>query len=99
MLGLAVVAALEAGLQRICVTSPSAENVATLLQFVLRGLQRLGLEDMVDYHVRYVSAAHVFGGSGLAGKIAHKIVVQRRGGAKQVTCKKNCMPLKKESGE
>lgn len=85
MLGLGVVAGLESGLHRILVTSPSAENVSTLLQFVLRGLQRLGLEEMVDYQVHYVSATQVFGGSGLAGKIAHKIVVQRRGGTKQVS--------------
>ncbi|KAH8104752.1 GNAT acetyltransferase 2-domain-containing protein [Cristinia sonorae] len=50
-LGLAVAAALGHGYSNIFVTSPSPENLATLFDFVFKGLDALGYEEHLDYDI------------------------------------------------
>lgn len=48
-MGLAVAAAVASGLSNIFITSPSPENLRTLFEFVLKGLDGLGYAEHVDY--------------------------------------------------
>ena len=48
-MGLAVAAAVASGLSNIFITSPSPENLRTLFEFVLKGLDGLGYSEHVDY--------------------------------------------------
>lgn len=50
-LGLAIAAALALGYSNIFVTSPSAENLTTLFDFVFKGLDALGYEEHLDYDI------------------------------------------------
>lgn len=52
LLGMAIATAVHSGLQRIVVTSPSLDNVGTLMEFVANGLGRCGLKEGVDFVVR-----------------------------------------------
>lgn len=48
-LGLALAAAIAHGYSNIFVTSPSPENLKTLFEFVLKGLDALGYEEVADW--------------------------------------------------
>lgn len=48
-LGLGLAAAIQIGIPNIFMTAPSPENVGTLVQFVVRGLNVLGYEEHQDY--------------------------------------------------
>ncbi len=48
-MGLAVAAAVASGLSNVFITSPSPENLRTLFEFVLKGLDSLGFSEHVDY--------------------------------------------------
>ncbi len=48
-MGLAVAAAVASGLSNVFITSPSPENLRTLFEFVLKGLDGLGYSEHVDY--------------------------------------------------
>lgn len=48
-MGLAVSAAVASGLSNVFITSPSPENLRTLFEFVVKGLDALGYTEHVDY--------------------------------------------------
>lgn len=50
-LGLAMAGAVHLGYANIFVTAPSPENLKTLFQFVLKGLDALGYKEHIDYDV------------------------------------------------
>ncbi|KAJ9113821.1 hypothetical protein QFC19_000014 [Naganishia cerealis] len=50
-LGLALAAAIKAEYHNIFVTSPTPENLKTLFEFVIKGLNALGYEETTDYEV------------------------------------------------
>ncbi|KAJ1721911.1 N-acetyltransferase 10 [Coemansia erecta] len=50
-LGLSLAAAIAYGYSNIFVTSPSAENLKTLFQFVFRGFDALGFTEHADYDI------------------------------------------------
>lgn len=50
-LGLAIAGALAFGYSNIFVTSPSPENLNTLFEFVLKGLNTMGYEEHLNYQV------------------------------------------------
>ncbi|KAJ2377450.1 N-acetyltransferase 10 [Coemansia sp. RSA 2607] len=50
-LGLSLAAAIAYGYSNIFVTSPSAENLKTLFQFVFRGFDALGFTEHTDYDI------------------------------------------------
>ncbi|KAI3614609.1 hypothetical protein CBS9595_003880 [Malassezia furfur] len=51
-LGLCLAAAIAHGYSNIFVTSPSPENVKTLFEFVLKGLDALGYEEVADWDMQ-----------------------------------------------
>ena len=51
-LGLCLAAAIAHGYSNIFVTSPSPENLKTLFEFLLRGLDALGYEEVVDWDLQ-----------------------------------------------
>lgn len=48
-MGLAIAAAIGSGLSNVFITSPSPDNLKTLFEFVLKGLDALGYTEHVDY--------------------------------------------------
>lgn len=50
-LGLALAAAIKAEYHNIFVTSPTPENLKTLFEFVVKGLNALGYEETTDYEI------------------------------------------------
>ncbi|PAA81997.1 hypothetical protein BOX15_Mlig012688g11, partial [Macrostomum lignano] len=50
-LGLAIAAAVGKGVANVCVTSPGPENIATLMQFAVKGLQAMGWEQHTDFTI------------------------------------------------
>lgn len=50
-MGLALAFAVAAGYSNIFVTAPSIENLKTLFEFVLKGLDVLGYKDVADYDI------------------------------------------------
>ena len=54
-LGLAIVAAIGYSYSNVLVTSPSPENLKTLFEFVLKGLEAIHFQPHVDYEVIYSS--------------------------------------------
>jgi N-acetyltransferase 10 len=50
-LGLAIAASLAYGYSSIFVTSPSPENLKTVLEFVLKGMDASGYEQRLDYDI------------------------------------------------
>lgn len=48
-MGLAISAAIASGLSNVFITSPSPDNLKTLFEFVLKGLDALGYTEHVDY--------------------------------------------------
>lgn len=51
-LGLCLAAAIAHGYSNIFVTSPSPENLKTLFEFVLKGLDALGYEEVADWDIQ-----------------------------------------------
>ncbi|KAJ2777518.1 N-acetyltransferase 10 [Coemansia interrupta] len=58
-LGLALAAAIAYGYSNIFVTSPSAENLKTLFQFVFRGFDALGFAEHADYDIVQSTSAEL----------------------------------------
>jgi N-acetyltransferase 10 len=56
-LGLAVAGALATGIGRVVVTAPSIENVATLMQFVVQGLEKMGFRDGAHFATHMATSA------------------------------------------
>lgn len=50
-LGLAIAAALDAGLSNVFLTSPTPENLGTLFEFLFKGMDAMGLEEHLDYDI------------------------------------------------
>jgi N-acetyltransferase 10 len=48
-MGLAIAAAIASGISNVFITSPSPDNLKTLFEFVLKGLEALGYTEHVDY--------------------------------------------------
>ena len=48
-MGLAISAAITSGISNVFITSPSPDNLKTLFEFVLKGLEALGYTEHVDY--------------------------------------------------
>lgn len=48
-MGLAISAAIASGLANVFITSPSPDNLKTLFEFILKGLDALGYTEHVDY--------------------------------------------------
>jgi N-acetyltransferase 10 len=54
-LGLAIVAAIGYSYSNVLVTSPSPENLKTLFEFILKGLEAIHFQNHVDYEIIYSS--------------------------------------------
>jgi N-acetyltransferase 10 len=50
-LGIAIAAAVSYGYSNIFITSPSPENLKTLFEFILKGFDKLGYEEHLDYDI------------------------------------------------
>lgn len=55
-MGLALAAAFSAGLGTVVLTSPAPENLKTLFEFVLKGLDALGWMEHIDYTLVHATA-------------------------------------------
>lgn len=76
-LGLAIAAALDAGLSNVFLTSPTPENLGTLFEFLFKGMDAMGLEEHLDYDI--VQSTHA-----AFNRAVVRVNVRRRGtGARQ----------------
>ena len=50
-LGVSMAAAIAYGYSNIFITSPSPENLKTVFEFLLKGLDALGYEEHLDYDI------------------------------------------------
>lgn len=66
-LGLALAAAVGSGFANIFVTAPALENVQTVFEFALKGLDALSYTEHADYSVREAQPAGERGGGGGGG--------------------------------